>query len=267
MLNAISVATDFRAEGHAAFEHALRLALLHRCRLDVLHVRPPEGDDHWDHFPRVREVLQRWGMLPAGASPADIEAVCGVRVHKVEIRSHDPVDGLATFLISHRPDLLVMASHRREWMTHLLTGSVSARVAHETRVPDLIIGPAAAPLVDPATGEVALKTVLVPVAHEPPPAALMQQLAWLSTGLDLQFDLVHVGTEPPEVLDAAGRPLPVRLLDGPVVDTILAAAEGAQIIAMLTEGPRGLVEAFTGSTAEQIIRRAPCPVLALPPAL
>jgi hypothetical protein len=80
MISAIAHPTDFSPEGQTAFVHALRLALAYRCRLDLLHVRSNRDGDHFEKFPHVREVLQRWGMLAPGASVDGIEPATGVIV-------------------------------------------------------------------------------------------------------------------------------------------------------------------------------------------
>jgi universal stress protein A len=44
-----------------------------------------------------------------------------------------------------------------------------------------------------------------------------------------------------------------------------AMAQGADLIVMSTHGRRGLAHMFIGSVTERVLRRAPCPVLAVPP--
>jgi len=53
---------------------------------------------------------------------------------------------------------------------------------------------------------------------------------------------------------------------GEVVAEILAAAERlkADMIVMPIEDAKGLVEMLSGRTTQQVLRRAPCPVLAAP---
>jgi nucleotide-binding universal stress UspA family protein len=50
------------------------------------------------------------------------------------------------------------------------------------------------------------------------------------------------------------------------VATILDAVEDTQadLIVMPTAGKKGLLEMLSGSTTQQVVRRAPCPVLAVP---
>jgi nucleotide-binding universal stress UspA family protein len=53
---------------------------------------------------------------------------------------------------------------------------------------------------------------------------------------------------------------------GDVVDEIIKAAEehNVDLIAMATEGRNGILDALRGSVTEQVLRRAPCPLLAVP---
>jgi nucleotide-binding universal stress UspA family protein len=52
-------------------------------------------------------------------------------------------------------------------------------------------------------------------------------------------------------------------VEGPVTDAILrrAAADGADLIAMATHGRGGLSRLFFGSTTEDVLRHAACPLL------
>lgn len=266
MINAIAHATDFSSEGRSAFAHAVRLALVHRCRLDLLHVRDPAGADGFDHFPRVRELLAGWGVLPSGASVADIATQTGITVRKVEIRDADTVIGLSRFLISHRPDLLIVASHGREGWNRWLSGSVSGEIAQQTRLPTLLLGPNARPFVDLDSGALNLTRILVPVDHGPSPGRAVRILDSLIDGLRVETDFVHAGPIPPEVRGWSGTSLRVRTINPPVIEAIVAEAQAchAQLIAMPTSGRRGFLDGLRGSTTEPVVARAHCPVLALP---
>jgi nucleotide-binding universal stress UspA family protein len=83
------------------------------------------------------------------------------------------------------------------------------------------------------------------------------------------FEILQVGdvTGPELTLPSD---LPWRLehtrRSGEVVDEILAAAESgpADLVVMTTRGHDELLDLLEGSTTEQVLRRAPCPVLAIP---
>src|SRR5690242_19958529 len=141
MLTRIAHTTDFSRQSHVAFLHALRLALDTRSRLDLLHVKEPSQEPSWHSFPHVREVLVRWGLLDAMATPADIDAKLGIHVSKIEINHNDALSGINTFLLTHRPDLLVVATHGRQGFNRWLYGSVAEEVLKRSHVPSLLIGP------------------------------------------------------------------------------------------------------------------------------
>lgn len=264
MIRSIAHPTDLSREGAAAFEHALSLAVANRCHLDVLHVRGPGERSEWKKFPHVREVLQRWGILEPGAQIEDIQAETGVSVSKIDIRDSDPILGLSRFLQGHPSDLIVVRSHGRAGLERLLASSVSAELAWETSIATLILGPQARPFVDPATGRIDIATVLVPVDHEPAPADALTALQSLLEGLEVELDFVHVGADPPLLLDARQMRRPVRTLGGSVVEALVAEARQAGLIAMPTAGRQGLLDALRGSTMERVVSAAPCPVLAIP---
>jgi nucleotide-binding universal stress UspA family protein len=264
----IAHTTDFSDESAFAFQHALRLALCAPARLDLLHVRGHDQKTSWENFPHVRQVLSAWGVLGAGVAPSQIESRLGLRVTKVEIGDDDPLHGIERYFARHEPDLAVVATHGRQGLNRWLNGSVSEDMATRTHVPTLMIGPKSRPFVDPATGELSLKRVLLPVAATPSPRVGLYRLGIVLDRLALPADIVaaSVGGEVSDLKDAEGRDYPVSVLEGPVVEAILSAADkwGIDLIAMPTAGRHGVVDALRGSTTSQVVSRAPCPVLALP---
>lgn len=264
MISSIAHPTDLSAQGMTAFEHALGLALANHCRLDVLHVSRPGEPSDWNAFPRVREVLRRWGLIGADAPVEAITDATGVEVRKAGIQDHDPAGGLLRYLGEHRSQLLVMASHGRAGLDRLLNSSVSAELAQSSLVPTLILGPSSRPFVDPQTGRIDIRRILVPVDHDPDPGEAAFRLEDLAERLGVTLDFVHVGGTAPRLWDRERSQRAVRLLDGPVVETLLAEADGAGLVAMPMVGPRGFLDAVRGSTTEQLVRRAACPVLAIP---
>jgi len=270
VIQAIAHPTDFSPASERAFAHALCLALTTRSRLYLLHVKEPGQDDSWSSFPHVRQMLARWGLMSADEPTAAIESKLGVPVVKVEIEHRDPTSGLSEFILAHRPDLLVLATQGREGLSRWLAGSVSEATAQRTHVPTLFIGPEALGFVDEMSGEMRLHRVLLPIAHEPPARHTFGMLAGLLDCLGTPasaIHVMHVGDTAPALETPPGlEPPVVELETGPVVDTIIGAAERllADLIAMPTAGRQGILDALKGSTTEQVMRRAPCPLLALP---
>lgn len=269
MLTRIAHATDFSPDSTVAFLHALRLALATRSRLDILHVRGEGQSAGWGQFPHVREPCVRWGLLEQGASPDMIETRLGVHVAKVDVTDHDAVSGLSRFFLSHRPDLLVVASHARHGVGRWLHGSVSEDLARRTHVPTLLIQTGTTGFVDADTGHMSLKRVLLPVVAAPSPARAYLLLAGMLASLGVPsgaIDIVTVGDSVADVMEESGRPRQVEQLTGSPVDAILEAAQArmADLIAMPTLGRHGVLDVFRGSTTSRVLAEAPCPVLALP---
>jgi nucleotide-binding universal stress UspA family protein len=275
MVRRIAHASDLSPLSDLAFLHALRLAIAIRGRLDILHVKQPGTAHEWHAFPRVREPLQRWGLLAPGDQPEAIDAKLGVHVAKVEIDHKDPTAGLSAFILGHRPDLLVLATNGREGLERWLNASVSEETARRAHVPALLIGPESRGFVAADSGHLRINCVLVPVAAAPSPALALQRMQALLAPIDVsadRFHLVHVAPTPGaddavcDVLDERGRPHRIERCEGPVVDTILATAERcrADLIAMPTLGRHGFLDALRGSTTRRVVARASCPVLTVP---
>ncbi len=263
-IEAIAHPTDFSEGSAEAFAHALRLALEFRCRLDLLHVRSRDGE--WSLFPHVRETLARWELLPRDAAHSEVGEKLGIEIRKIEIEHRDPLHGVSEFLLSHRPDLVVMATHGAQGLSRFLSESISEGIAQKTRIPALFLGPNIRPFVDWKTGRMHLRNALVPVARDPSPQRALMFFHHLFGKLGLVTRFIHVGHERFELISPKGARENVSTLEGPTVDSILSAANTflADLLVMPTAGRNGFLDALRGSTTEQVLHRAPCPLLALP---
>lgn len=264
--------TDFSAASDVAFGHALKLALVTGAELDLLHVSRQRNRIGWDEFPGVRAMLERWG-IPQPDRVSAPTGSAGLRVGKIVGVDADPVRSVVDYVGAHPTDLVVLATHQRHgierWL-HAATAEPIARRAHEMT---LFIPPGAGGFVSPETGEVTLRRILVPVDRAPAPQPAVDATAALRGGVgcaEASIVLLHVGTEAD--LPAVKTPLggvcrwEWAVREGDPVDGILDVAVGmaAQLIVMTTQGHRGLADALRGSTTERVIRRASCPVLAVP---
>jgi nucleotide-binding universal stress UspA family protein len=275
MLTRIAHATDLSPRSDVALLHALRLAVATRSRLDILHVKRRGAAHEWHAFPRVREPLQRWGLLDPGDQPDAIDIKLGLHVAKVEIDHKDPTAGLIEFILGHRPDLLTFATHGREGFERWLNASVSEETVRRAHVPALLIGPEARGFVEAQSGHMQIDRVLVPVAAEPSPAVALQRMNELLAPIGVTPDRFHLMNVTPtgntadpirDVLDDVGRSRQIERFEGPVVETILSTAvhSGADLIAMPTMGRHGFLDGLRGSTTSRVVAHAACPVLTLP---
>jgi nucleotide-binding universal stress UspA family protein len=269
-IQTIAHPTDFSDSSADAFAHVLRMALDTKSHLYLLHVREPGSPGAWTSFPHVRDLLASWGLMGLHEAPSQIEAKLGIRVTKVEIQHENPMSGLFEFILSHRPDLIVLATHGREGLNRWLRGSVSEELARRTHIPTLFLGPNAQGFVDIATGDMRLERVLIPVAHQPSPLRALNILTDLLAPFGVSpeaFRFLHIGDDPPKITAASGAMClhDVEVAEGPVVETILGVAQDkrADMIVMPTAGREGFLDALRGSTTEQVLRQAPCPLLAI----
>lgn len=268
MMRKISLTTDFSSEGEQAFYTALALAVAHRARLEILHVSRPGQQVEWSNFPRVRDVLERWGLLPPHAAQEDVYDRLGVEVGKIEIHSGDAPSGISDFIAKHTPDLLVAASHGRSGLNWFLSGSVAIEMLERTALPTLLLGPNAKPFVDAATGRITLGSALFPVALSPSPVHALRSCEMLLGGACPPLRLVHVAEDDGTAEEVRTLYPDVTLLSGEVIPALLDAARrsAADLIVMPTAGRRGFMDALRGSTTQRMVREARCPILALPSA-
>ena len=260
--------TDFSDISVEAFAHALRIALITKSKLYLVHIAESENPGEQDGFPHVRQTLEQWHLLKANEPSAAVADKLGIKVAKIGLTRQDPLRGLLQFLDRHPTDLLVLATHGRDGIVHWLQGSVAEKLSRTARLPTLFLPPTAYGFVEPSNGNLHLSRVLVPVDHSPAPSEALDTIyEFISLIDDATIELLHVGgTEPPIRRVADGTRIPVTMRTGDVVSTILKVADEQQadLIAMPTAGRHGFLDAARGSTTERVLRHAPCPVLSVP---
>jgi nucleotide-binding universal stress UspA family protein len=262
--------TDFSDLSAAAFAHALRIALAARSTLHLLHVSQYDAGEALA-FPHARRLLAQWGLSDEDDPPWMVASKLGIQVDNIRLKLQEPTRAIVDFLSEHASDLVVLATHGRDGVSHWLQGSVAEAVFRRSAIPTLFIAPGARGFVDQVSGDVKLRRVLVPVDVSPPPGRAVeaiQRFGRLLTGADIAVDLLHVGeVAPPLHAVSSNAPAlpPVMLRSGNVVKSIVDAAIEFDVdfIGMPTAGHHGVLDALRGSTTERVIRHAPCPVLAL----
>lgn len=271
-LSRVLFATDLSHDGDLAFVHALRIALAGKGELAIVHAasRDVIGKE-WDQFPRVRDSLAGWGLLELGAPTSAVEAQLDLRVRKIDIPDPDPLHGVKEVLERRPCDLVVLASQARQGVDRWLHPSLAEPIAREAHAPSLTLPPSARGFVDPATGAVSLRTILIAVDHHPSAVRALAAAADLTAMLgaaDAVFHLLHLGDRFPEtaVPEAIASRVRIRQQAGPVVAGIIDTADelDADLIVMATRGHDSLLDALRGSTTEQVLRNSGRAVLAVP---
>jgi nucleotide-binding universal stress UspA family protein len=266
--------SDFGEGSESAFAHALAIALLRKTQLTIFHTdRAEVAIDGWSEYPAIRKTLERWGMLPPNSPRSAVFEELGIEALKVGIQTRRTTAAIVDYLDESPADLIVMATRGSEGLPHWVDPSVAERIARKTRSLTLFVPKASRGFVAPETGDLSLRRVVVAVDHDPSPAAAVafsQRAARLLGTYPVEISLVHVGSDDAfptlESQDEDAFTVARVCRDGDVVDAVLAEAEerSADLIVMTTQGHQGFLDALRGSTTEQVLRRAPCPLLAVP---
>jgi nucleotide-binding universal stress UspA family protein len=272
IIDSVLFPADFTEPGGVAFAHALKAALVARTRLTLLHVAPKGADAEWADFPGVRQMLERWKLIPPHSQKAAVPEL-GIDVVKVVRHGDDPARAVLHFLDAHLTDLIVLAPHRHDDRVGWFHKSISGPIARKSGQMSLFVPDGVAGFVSPADGTASLTNVLIPVADTPKPQPALTAAARVVRGLNCPagtFTLLHVGSGNPAVdlfrPDVPGWTWNSVTKAGDVIDTILQTADEthAGLIAMSTAGHHGFLDALRGSTSERVLRRAACPLLVVP---
>jgi nucleotide-binding universal stress UspA family protein len=261
--------TDFSDLSGRAFAHALRIAVAAKSKLHLIHVEERDSDDAIV-FPQVRRILAQWGFIGDNEVSLAIGSELETLVSTARLHGQTPAQGILSFLDQHASDLLVLATHGRDGLERLLTGSVAETVSRRSAIPTLFVAPGSRGFVSQVSGDIELRRVLVPIDHSPAPARAMEtvrRFVHMLTRADISLLLFHVGNSAP-VVKASSEPeypQPVILRSGNTVESILNAAIefDVDLIGMPTAGHHGVLDALRGSTTERVLRHAPCPVFAV----
>jgi nucleotide-binding universal stress UspA family protein len=263
--------SDFSEASEVAFAHALKMALVARSKLSMLHASAKPGVE-WQDFPGVRATLERWHLIPKG-SPKSAVADLGIDVAKVVAGGEDPVKACLGFLTMHPADLIVLAVHQDEGQMRWLHKHVGEPIARRSGQMTLFIPHGVEGFVSRQDGSVSLRNILIPITSKPRPQPAVEATARLIRNLQLPagtVTLLHVGpaSEAPavKVPDDTGWTWNHRAQEGEPAAIILqtAGALAADLIVMTSDGPDGFLDGLRGTTSERVLRKARCPIANLP---
>ena len=288
---------DFSLASKRAWDHAVVLAGWYGSRITVLHVNSPA-------FLPQPPILFAEAPHPAvGEAERSVEAQvldwvapirsAGIPVDVAFEPSHSPAAGILHCAEALPADLIVLGTHGRGGFERFMLGSVAEKVLRKARWPVLTVPP-------PATHVTKLpfKQILCPVDFFEPSLSALRYAFSIAEESNAALTLLHVIEWPVEdemVIDRAldfpeGRsrmqaeaerrlnatiPRDARLWCEPVTKVvwgkayraILDAAErqSVDLIVMGVRGRHALDLLLFGSTTNQTVRQAPCPVLTLGP--
>ena len=287
------LATDFSAPADLALVRALALARIHQARLTIAFVDSPSdvaglGPETELASRELQNLQAEMAAYEDEQLAARVAQAVAAGVEATAVHRHgQPEETLAALASELDVDLIACGTHGRTGVRRFFLGSVAERLGRLAARPVLVARGAAG---DGGSHQGLGATDFAPAAERAldlalelaPDATFEVVNAWQypvgSWGMSALGDRTGAMTALREALTAPpaeqgarleqrfrdlGRPVRFRLVHGGAADVIteLAAAEGFDLVAVGTHGHRGLRRLVVGSTAEAIIRHAPCSVL------
>ncbi len=210
--------------------------------------------EKWKEFPSIRNILQRWGVITAGASRSAVTDL-GIEIEKVIGVSDNVADAIEGYCQRHPIDMIVLATSGRDGVAAWLQPSKAEQIAEKVSslsIPTLFVSSQARGCVDLESGAVAMDQVLIPVDHHPDSKSAVERglrAILMFGGDEARLTLLHVGTEaefPLVRVPSGSWHIDQMVRDGNAAKHIVAAAEQnqANLIIMVTEGTQGLLDVF-----------------------
>lgn len=282
--------------------HALELAVLvarsfgaelHVLHAVVLHAEDPHNPAH--HLPNLEEVEALLERTAASALARDIAPHADGMLRIVQIQRRAPFagDAIVEYAEEIGADLIVLGTHGRRGLSHLLLGSVANEVVRRATCP--VMTARARPQ---GSHLGAIERILVPIDFSGSSETALAAARDLAIQWTASLDLLHVIEETvmpafyaagvtsllqldPEIRTRCEAEMQRRLAqladtslavathvrEGKAAREIVAFAEetGTDLIVLATAARSGLERLLLGSVAEKVVRLAPCPVLVVRP--
>jgi len=302
----ILVPVDYSDCSREALRAAATLARQLGATLDVVHVwdRPQyvseeltirQGNQRRSIADMIRENAEK--DMETFVAAAEVPA--GIAITR-RLMSGQPVATILGVLGQGNHELVVLGTHGRTGLSHVMLGSFAEKLVRLSPVPALTVPQMAR--ARPSAG--AIGRILVATDFSEPSRAALDHAANLAKNLEASLDLLHVWEAPTFVLPGAGmtsvhvstgsgeqtieevmRRSATEAMDAFVAEarargvavrsqkteqghpahTIVEAAKSGEydLIVIGTHGRTGLPRVLLGSVAENVVRHAHCPVLSV----
>jgi nucleotide-binding universal stress UspA family protein len=284
LIKRILFATDFSACAEHAEGYVAHMAKTYRATVDVLHVL------------EIYEGVYVTAMQDQRETNARLTAVAQRLQHPTVPVTHQQRAGFPDVLICEiametHADLIVLGTHGRTGLQHILLGSTAERVLTMAPCPVLTIRQPTGMEEPHVTKPIQFKQVLVPIDFSACSLGALEYGIQLAKDFSASMTLLHV-LEPvaygvdlmlghPQGQDREethrqfkrlvnmirdhGVSLHEIIRGGLPADSILGTvhATNSDLVVMGTHGRRGISHIINGSVAEAVLRQAPCPVLAM----
>jgi nucleotide-binding universal stress UspA family protein len=284
----ILVATDFSTTAESAERLALRTAHNLGADLHLLHVRVILDDPLMaeEKHLQIERLMSSVDDATREALDRDHLNRPDVSVQTHLVRSTSAAEAITETTAELGCDLIVMGTHGRRGIKHLLLGSVAENVVRSVHVPVLTVRPKidvskfgpnhilvthdfsdrsaeavriAGAWAEALGAELTLLHVVEPVVYPDYYAINMASGDTMTRLRDRAVTALDRAAS--EILGA--QPVNTTVLIGRAAETIIVEAEasGIDLVVMGTRGLSGLEQLVLGSVAESVLRRCPVPLL------
>lgn len=292
--------TDFSAISRYALDHALFLAEQFNAELHMLHVITLHNDDPYNvayHFETPEEIHEHVITLAKSKMAELLEPYKDKPLHVLQIQRKEshPVPAILQYIEEQKIDLVVMGTHGRTGLRHMLQGSVAEETVRLSSCPVLTLHehPTQKPID-------AFNKLLIPIDFSESSKHALWTGVELARTYQAQLQLLHVieppsmpefyvpliGVLSPETLKELEQrahfvleqmmlshkqtyhdlpPYTIHVVQGRSNSEIVqfAQEQHSDLIVISTHGLTGIQRVLFGSVAEYVVRHATCPVFTM----
>jgi nucleotide-binding universal stress UspA family protein len=289
----ILVTTDFSNQALPAVRYALAFGSALGASVTLLHVIEPASP----MAGMESLVLARTDSEVEALAGQELEALArreskGNVKMTTMVRSGKPFHEIALVAGERRADLIVIATHGHTGLERVMLGSTAERVVRHAPCPVLTIPTRNLPKRAKPAAPLKLKKILVPIDFSSLSKDALPYALLLAGHADAELVLVHIVEKYPmesllgpvtneltvpwikqaeanledmasDLIKTARVKAKAMVQHGAPFEAICDAAKtvGADMIVLTTHGYTGLRHVWLGSTAERVVRHAPCPVM------
>jgi nucleotide-binding universal stress UspA family protein len=291
--------TDFSEISNHALPYAIKMAKIFNAELVMLHavtLYEHDPNDPGHRFPSLESYCAELRRAADKRFQVCAEEIgdAGVKIRKAVVQGISPRAAILDFLRDEGGfGLVVMSTHGRSGLSHVLLGSVAENVIRYSPCPVLVVKNPEHEFLDRKTGEVHLRKILFPLDFSKESIRALDLLRAIAARHGSEIIVYHaIDVEIPAVYYTAGiesvlqldpglhervekkmRELIGTRLDGLNVRFTVAEGRAAKLIrafarqqeidliVMGAAGSHGIGDFLFGSTASRVIQKAVCPVL------
>jgi nucleotide-binding universal stress UspA family protein len=280
--------TDYSRCSDQALVRALWFAEHYGAQLHVVHaLLPLDFDPHnvSHHLPDLEGLQRQIDRLTSVRAPA-YRSYSEVEIISASVRGIAAAPAVLTYAAENDIDLIVMGTHGRRGINHLLLGSVAEEIVRMSPCPVLTVRETTPETIEP-------KSILVPLDFSDFSSEAFSVARTLAADVGATIRALHVIEETihpsfyvtgqtslqswyPEVEASAVKemrriaekawgpevPVEYHVKEGraPVDIVAFAKRNDIQLIVMASHGLSGIEHLLLGSVTEKVVRLAPCPV-------